>query len=723
MRLLGDGLLELLSPGGVGRRRAQLIVAGRATFGAVLASAPPRLHGVASLEAELPDLAASLDASSRSDPTYEASAPESWGGLGAWDPAMRCSRVVLLGFDLGEQSDYDQGRASALSDADSDVACEYVTRAESFRLVCCTRARQGRMQVRAAGHVGELPWSWTELVHRPRVTAAAPSLLSTAGGQRLAIGGEGLRASSTGAYRGNRSVHYRGSQAIVLAGPLGTVAAGAYKSNDDIRAQMQPGRVTTFGAKDPPVLPILGNLSQLHRPPSSVLGDINVTDVDILTGPVLYQPVQLAMDPWSRASWEQVSRVHPSNASTGAWMCGPGADQQPCPAAKWEDVHAGQRSGVVELHPDHAREQLRLEGREGDITEWQGHVSDESAMGPAAFDGSASTWNGLVVRAPEQHGPGLEMQVAVAIMAYRGFVRSNVFWVPTEPPTISGVVPSELPVTGGVITVKGSGFGTGGEVVVLQRIAVHEPRAGVGARAAVVPEVLRAALNGLHPGPSETAGMYDPGWAVGATDGNISGATSPEIAQLFWPGAFSVGPDDDNPPTGIAVDGSGRLVRLHPEGSSQAVHGPIDDSTSMPHSMQVHTRCRVLSWRHDRIDCVAPGGLDKQARVLVSVGWTQSNEFGHLAYGPLRVPEVTPAPISVLGRSVTVQTPTLAEHLGMGLWIGALLGLLLILLLGGLAYALGCRARARIGVTVPLPAKEQGDPPVAAAKDGMADTV
>lgn len=291
LRLLGDGLLEVLSPGGVGRRRVQLVVAGRATFGAVLASAPPRLHGVASLEAELPDLAASLDASSRSDPTYEASVPETWGGIGAWDPAMRCSRVVLLGFDLGEQSDYDQGRASALSNADSNVACEYVTRAESFRLVCCTRVRQGRMQVRAAGHVGELSWSWAELVHRPRVTAAAPSLLSTAGGQRLAIGGEGLRASSTGAYVGNRSVHYRGSQSMVLAGPLGTVAAGFDGSDGDRSAAMQAGRVTAFRARDPPALPVLGNLGQLLQGPPPVLGDVNMTDVHILTGPALSRPV------------------------------------------------------------------------------------------------------------------------------------------------------------------------------------------------------------------------------------------------------------------------------------------------------------------------------------------------------------------------------------------------------------------------------------------------
>jgi len=57
VRLLGSGLVEVLSPGGVGRRRVQLHIAGRVTLGALLVNAAPRIHGVARLEAELPRLA------------------------------------------------------------------------------------------------------------------------------------------------------------------------------------------------------------------------------------------------------------------------------------------------------------------------------------------------------------------------------------------------------------------------------------------------------------------------------------------------------------------------------------------------------------------------------------------------------------------------------------------------------------------------------------------
>jgi len=150
------------------------------------------------------------------------------------------------------------------------------------------------------------------------------------------------------------------------------------------------------------------------------------------------------------------------------------------------------RIAPVELFPDHERETAMRAGRARDIVAWS---SNESPPGQIS-DGVASQWDSIVLRTPEIHGPGLVIRVAVAAMVHRGFMASDEFWLPAPAPVIEGISPSEVLVTGGVITLLGSGFGTGGAVRVMQRIDVSDASVGPGARALVSPGVLASALGG-----------------------------------------------------------------------------------------------------------------------------------------------------------------------------------------------------------------------------------
>lgn len=664
VRVHGDGLLEFYHLGGVGRRRLQLLVGGRASNGLVLVHAVPLVHGVLEAAAGSNDATAypaiegeedegvgaasgplnttnndHVNATESSSTPSLSSSADTWGGPGAWDAEGKCSRITLAGFHMGSEADRQAGLVEVW--VGFRDPCKYVADVRHVRLLCCARSPTSNLQVLVGGQVSAVVSLNTSLVNRmPSIQSVSPSALPTAGDWLLTLAG---RALLPWPFRVDRD---RSNETT----PLPT-------SNVDDDGSLGGGGASTVGpaaALDPAA--DWSASTHESAAPAFIL---------------LYTPEveELLPDP-------QLARIRPSRSvDEGDWfqptvsLATLGSDDPVASAATafWATIAPRPPpASLIELIPSEREFEPNLRRVEED-------------------DGALTT---LRVLSPRALGPGYFVRVAVASTVDRGFLLSPRVWIPTLAPRLLSLFPYRLPLTGGLVSLFGRDFGENGTVRLLQRRG----------------QVSSAAPPGHTFVPPDTTAA----WAA-------RGARS----SHFW-GGWRVGdglPYAKPRPRPSSVEDAARDDRRATiETNSDAHSDPsppwqrrwlADSFTADPEDTHVVSECRVVAWTDARIDCLAPPGLDNETVVLVSVPWSEMSAAGLLEYA-VDLPCFYNSTLD--GVAIEVHLPTFWEQVGAGLWIGVLFGLLLV---GTVVLAYRCIHRHRLPPPTlpPTPDLTKGPPP------------
>jgi hypothetical protein len=223
---------------------------------------------------------------------------------------------------------------------------------------------------------------------------------------------------------------------------------------------------------------------------------------------------------------------------------------------------------------------------------------------------------------PANHAYGQYVRVRVQSPVDRSFYFTDRVLVRFHTPTITRVSPVSLPLSGGIINVYGHSFGTGGRVLMRQRL-FYNSTSVPGDRA----------YAGLHSLPHEADMLAYFGGLVGVTGG----------AAMRFPRLLSL------------------AVKQAP---------PVLTAAEQHNTRVVYTECRPLYWSHTHVRCLAPPGVDNDTAVEVHAGWGVG-VFEHFLYQP--------AIACVFNTSFDAAFQTkdredMMAQLVLGMWIGALVG-------------------------------------------------
>ena len=220
----------------------------------------------------------------------------------------------------------------------------------------------------------------------------------------------------------------------------------------------------------------------------------------------------------------------------------------------------------------------------------------------------------VLVAGPTNHASGQYMRVAVPSPVDRSVLYTDSYLLPYYAPTVVEIFPPSIPLTGGVINLIGYNFGLGGRVYIRQHVA-RQPSDSDSTR--------RRLLVKQH-----------------------------DVLPHVFDGPAPVDPDTVKT----------RALDVQSSPSSQ-----LNFNAS---SLFVYSECLLLAWSHTHIRCLAPGGYDPTASVVIDVAWTVTVTEG-LNYRPSFLCTYNTTFDEVVQ---DVQVATFFEKYRLGMWSGFVLG-------------------------------------------------
>jgi hypothetical protein len=430
VRIAGQGLIEVLLPGIVGRRRLHVVVDGAISLGVVLVNTAPQLHAATEF-LWLSQLLQGGDTAAQRAAQANSSSLLPWAGPTGWDDPSKCARVVLVGAAMGHQLHADSELTQVFSQH-SRRWCEYVHHASHNWLVCCTKQQLNTFQVVVGGRSSAVLSidGETDLVRSPVATHAStdssviPTIASNVtwlrvaddGSMRVTLAGHGLTLPNDAA--GTNPENY----SLVLDNAMQSSAqlsvAQPWSTPPCFRAPVAPATWAVGPLQPNPTDSLVRHVGHMlslyqngsHSEFSTGYGrnlDREWTEHAVLPPTFINRTCTFSQ------SFDLMQHIAPPNCNLSS-----GSDLSTCPRF----VAPGWSGGTA------------LAGSRGY------GVIPEAAL-PSSFYRQFVLQ--LVIRSPAQ----------------RGVIVSNAVIAAAAAPAIDDVVPSRLPVTGGTVVVTGSGFG------------------------------------------------------------------------------------------------------------------------------------------------------------------------------------------------------------------------------------------------------------------------
>ena len=169
-----NGLIDVLVPSAMGRRRLQIDVNGVRTTGVVLVNAKPVVHGFMEWRLAMEDVRgpspASEDPGNWNSTALQGGMAE-WGGFGAWNETLQCHRIGIVGFHFGGADALASGNIIVVA---GDQPCQLVEDARHVRITCCQAYTFTSIVVITAGQRSTpVNFSAPDMVFKPVVQVPA----------------------------------------------------------------------------------------------------------------------------------------------------------------------------------------------------------------------------------------------------------------------------------------------------------------------------------------------------------------------------------------------------------------------------------------------------------------------------------------------------------------------------------------------------------------------
>jgi hypothetical protein len=186
------------------------------------------------------------------------------------------------------------------------------------------------------------------------------------------------------------------------------------------------------------------------------------------------------------------------------------------------------------------------------------------------------------------------VRVAVPSPVDRSIMYTDTHFIPFYTPTIQSVDPASVPLSGGILNIRGHSFGNGGRVYTKQRLYYKST--------SVPGDPVYA---GLHAVPHEVDTVYNVNGAylgmTGLTIGvNNRTLASPAVADALAEGAV--------------------LAAKHSKVSNDPQYA----------DRYIFQECFLLNWNQTFIRCLAQPGIDNLTNIVIDVGWGQGSKQGLL---------------------------------------------------------------------------------------------
>ncbi len=145
------GLVDILIPAALGRRRLQLEVNGIRTPGMLLVNAKPVVHGFMEWRLAVEDVRGTSPSTENlehwNSSALQDGAP-SWGGFGSFNETMHCHRIGVVGFHFSDHTRYLAQQVDIIA---GGRPCEFLEHTRHSRVTCCVQASTFAMVVLVGG--------------------------------------------------------------------------------------------------------------------------------------------------------------------------------------------------------------------------------------------------------------------------------------------------------------------------------------------------------------------------------------------------------------------------------------------------------------------------------------------------------------------------------------------------------------------------------------------
>ena len=613
-RVLGHQLVELAYPAGVGIHRLSVVSNGVMSRGILILNAAPKLRGFMEWRLGTEDIRGlSTPNEDRFEPNPVVGDP-GWGGYGAWDPNYKCMKITLVGDHLGGLQQQQEGR---LRITVQGRPCEYLSNARHSRIECCTRIFEGEVLVEVEGRLSNvLQFEPSILERKPIIHSLSPEKASTAGGDEIMMmGSHFINKAQFREYGRSLVVNWHG----------------------DILCY------------DPSYRELVGNMRSERNggdPPSA---ELTLHETLVEQGLVLPGPdIELEYKKVAGLQGQAHSSSNPSARGSSA-----------------RDLFESHWVNESYIFRDGAHPTYNIYGATAEGYTWL-QIRPQPRAGIINLNQSALHADNVSFVSTYGHGLGLLVQVRVRSPLERIYFLSQPMLLKFSSPRIHTFHPRSLPLTGGLLTIYGESFGSGGRVMVRQRRDYMSNS---------VPRRLKPIPNRYQYIPHTFVG-FDPVRPGGFPENELRAPTDEKLSHITENGGLGVQGRAQGPRM-LSVSGNRRQLFATQYLPSISYYG-VDFSVQPGDSDYVYTECPLLEWSHDTITCLAPAGMDNESAIIVDLGWTKTPPVVGLTYQPA-LPCFYNTTFTGTIRSVPL--PTLMEQFYTGLWMGALVSVLLTIII------------------------------------------